>query len=58
VSGSEAVHQLVHQVECGHAQGDPRLLLAAHTHEQRVETVGLRFPVTVKVSTEKNNFVV
>ena len=41
VLGSEAVHELVDEVEHAHAQRDPLLLAALQRYEQRVEAVGV-----------------
>ena len=38
---TEGVHQLVDQVEDGHLERDPALLLGLHADEQTVEAVGL-----------------
>ena len=38
---TKGVHQLVDQVEDGHLERDPALLLGLHADEQAVEAVGL-----------------
>ena len=38
---TEGVHELVDQVEDGHLERDPALLLGLHADEQAVEAVGL-----------------
>ena len=41
VAGAEGVEELVEEVELGHAEGDPVLLVASRRNEEGVETVYL-----------------